>query len=50
MSTMIFRPEVRDGLCRAAIMLARERSNTIYTITTTQLVNNLIHVSNTADE
>ncbi len=36
------RPEVRDGLLRALTMLADERSNEIYIVSPTQLVNDLI--------
>ena len=38
----IARPEIRNGLLRALYMLAVERSNDIYTVTPTQLVNRLI--------
>lgn len=40
--TLLIRPEIKDGLLRAAQFLARERSNEIHTVTPTQLVNDLI--------
>lgn len=38
----IIRPEIRDGLSRAAQFLAGERSNAVYTVTPTHLINDLI--------
>jgi hypothetical protein len=38
----IVRPEIKDGLLRAAYYLAQERSNDFHTVTPTQLVNDLV--------
>lgn len=40
--TTLARPEIRDGLLRALQLLAVERGNSVYTISPTQLVNDLI--------
>lgn len=39
---LIIRPEIKDGLMRAVFYLANERSNEVYTISPTQLVNDLV--------
>lgn len=41
-NNVLIRPEIRNGLSRVATVLAAGRSNSIHTVTPTQLVNDLL--------
>lgn len=38
----LIRPEIKDGIKRAVLYLAHERSSEIYTVSPTQLINDLV--------
>ena len=43
MKKKLVRPEIKDGLLRAAVYLSGERCDDVCTVTVTQLVNDLVY-------